>query len=645
MSALMPQAKQQYFSNAGAPLVGGKVYTYAAGTTTPLATYTDASGSTPNTNPVILDARGEASIFFGAASYKIVLKDASDATIWTQDNLAGDAAGAALAALAASGGSALVGHLPAGTGAVATTAQAKLRESVSVKDFGAAGDGVADDAGKFVAANTAVGAGGAVHVTPGIYRFASNTTITAVLVFSPGAIIKPNTGVKVTLTQKPVAGAYQIFDRSGGGAVEFNRVPEVYAEWWGARGGPGGRTDNNIPIQHALDAVQSIIVADFTTPAPNPDNNGGAVILAYSTDYLISGRVHLRSRARILGQGRYSELKINNATWGADTEMVLSQNGTNSQFWCRLENLTLNANENTVITRVIYAPAWQESCGLRGVLLEKYRCHGVYLDQGYGGAVGSSFKSVQFFPSTSSAVGRASIYANFTTYTSGVYNLLLDEISFAGWATAAPPGIGLTGLFATGRVRVQCKGVFMEAFDYGITLDTDASLYGVIGGGGNPSTESVVACNSTWTGEIDCQRINKGGATYLVRSFAASPTHIYRDVEPVFYRVVYPHTPSEIMAYCRNTAAGGTLDSTAFGFSSISRTGAGQYTINFNAAKFAPNGGTAYRIKVEIGSVAGRTYYIAGQTASSISLVFKDLSNVPADCDFFDVFVYGRPGL
>src|SRR5512137_2313427 len=38
-----------------------------------------------------------------------------------------------------------VAYTPAGTGAVATTVQAKLRESVSVKDFGAVGDGVTDD--------------------------------------------------------------------------------------------------------------------------------------------------------------------------------------------------------------------------------------------------------------------------------------------------------------------------------------------------------------------------------------------------------------------------------------------------------------------------------------------------------------------
>lgn len=89
MAVLAPEPKAQFFAADGTPLVGGKVYTYAAGTTTPLATFTDASGNTPNTNPIILDARGECNLWFAtAASYKIVLKNADDVLQWTVDNIA-----------------------------------------------------------------------------------------------------------------------------------------------------------------------------------------------------------------------------------------------------------------------------------------------------------------------------------------------------------------------------------------------------------------------------------------------------------------------------------------------------------------------------------------------------------------------------
>jgi hypothetical protein len=89
MAVLAPQPKAQFFDANGSPLVGGKVYTYAAGTTTPLQTYTDASGVTPNTNPVILDSRGECNLWFSnASSYKVVLESATGTLQWTVDNIA-----------------------------------------------------------------------------------------------------------------------------------------------------------------------------------------------------------------------------------------------------------------------------------------------------------------------------------------------------------------------------------------------------------------------------------------------------------------------------------------------------------------------------------------------------------------------------
>jgi hypothetical protein len=81
----------QFFTSSGAPLTGGLIYTYAAGTTTPLATYTSATGVTANTNPVVLDAAGRppSQIWLTGVSYKLVLKDATNVQIWSMDNLAG----------------------------------------------------------------------------------------------------------------------------------------------------------------------------------------------------------------------------------------------------------------------------------------------------------------------------------------------------------------------------------------------------------------------------------------------------------------------------------------------------------------------------------------------------------------------------
>ena len=75
------------FDSAGLPLAGGLLYTYAAGTTTPLATYQDSAGLVANTNPVVLDSSGTATVRLGNSPYKFVLKDSTGATtVWTTDN-------------------------------------------------------------------------------------------------------------------------------------------------------------------------------------------------------------------------------------------------------------------------------------------------------------------------------------------------------------------------------------------------------------------------------------------------------------------------------------------------------------------------------------------------------------------------------
>ena len=214
----------QFFTNTGAVLTGGKLYTYAAGTTTPAVTYTSSNGATAQPNPIVLDAAGRVpnsgEIWLtDGISYKFILRDSNDVLIATYDNITGinsnavsftnqqqivvATAGQTVFNLSISyqvatnslsvfvdgvnqygpgaqyaytetsstsvtftnglhvgavvkftttqqqGAGAVnasqVTYNPAGTGAVATNVQAKLRQTVSVADFGAVGDGTTDD--------------------------------------------------------------------------------------------------------------------------------------------------------------------------------------------------------------------------------------------------------------------------------------------------------------------------------------------------------------------------------------------------------------------------------------------------------------------------------------------------------------------
>src|SRR6187399_1056789 len=95
MANLSPLPVQQFFTNNGKPAVGYLLFTFAAGTSTKQATYTDSSGGQQNTNPIVLDFRGEANVWLDPdLTYKFVLSPAGDTDppthpIWTVDNIPG----------------------------------------------------------------------------------------------------------------------------------------------------------------------------------------------------------------------------------------------------------------------------------------------------------------------------------------------------------------------------------------------------------------------------------------------------------------------------------------------------------------------------------------------------------------------------
>ena len=175
------------------PYAGALAYFYATGTTTPQSVYTSAALSTPHANPVVADSGGKfATIYMDATlSYRCVIKNSTGAvTLHDIDPVNPGLLGV----LAASGGSALIGFLQAGAGAVTRTAQSKMRDTVSILDFMAAPDGTTDNTTAFQAAVDSLTNGGTILVpkTASNYRVSqvniTNDYVTVEL--EPGATIK-----------------------------------------------------------------------------------------------------------------------------------------------------------------------------------------------------------------------------------------------------------------------------------------------------------------------------------------------------------------------------------------------------------------------------------------------------------------------
>jgi len=81
---------QQFFDNNGQPNAGGLIYTYQAGSSTLLTTYTTVDGTIANTNPIVLDAYGRtpSEIWMQTGySYKFIIQTADAVTLQTLDNL------------------------------------------------------------------------------------------------------------------------------------------------------------------------------------------------------------------------------------------------------------------------------------------------------------------------------------------------------------------------------------------------------------------------------------------------------------------------------------------------------------------------------------------------------------------------------
>ena len=111
----------QFFTTTGIPLAGGYIYTYQAGSTTPLSTYTTVSGTIANTNPIQLgtDGRPPQEIWLtSGSSYKFVLTDSTNAVIATYDNLYGIIGTTPAVSAVPSGGiimwSGSIGSIPSG---------------------------------------------------------------------------------------------------------------------------------------------------------------------------------------------------------------------------------------------------------------------------------------------------------------------------------------------------------------------------------------------------------------------------------------------------------------------------------------------------------------------------------------------------
>ena len=225
--SLMPFPKPQFFDDNGIVLAGGTLYFFVSGTTTPLAVYSDSSGTTPLGTSVALDSAGRAEAWLQQGlAYTITLKDQNGVQVWSVDGI--------------------VIPIPQSGGTGSSGLNGLI--DVTVAAYGAVGDGETDNTDAFELANTAaVTLGAGLWIPNGNFLLGSSPSLTVPVVFSPGGIVNP---IGFTLSINPVITDRAQHFASGSNLTISPNVTDIYPEWFGAFG--DGSTDDYTAIQAAI---------------------------------------------------------------------------------------------------------------------------------------------------------------------------------------------------------------------------------------------------------------------------------------------------------------------------------------------------------------------------------------------------------
>lgn len=175
---LSPLPIQKFFDSNGEPMVGGKLFTYIAGTTTKVATYTSSTGLSTNTNPIILDYRGECSVWLDPElTYKFVLAPSNDTDpptrpIWTVDQIS------ALGGLTQQIIGKIIWPRTAAEIAVGVTPATYAYPPYDLRRYGGVGDNVTNNVTAISSWTAAADAAGSEGLIPdGLYRIGSTATL------------------------------------------------------------------------------------------------------------------------------------------------------------------------------------------------------------------------------------------------------------------------------------------------------------------------------------------------------------------------------------------------------------------------------------------------------------------------------------
>ena len=258
--------KFKAWDHNGYQLSGGKLYSYLPHTSTKTNTFSNPELTVPNTNPVILNSVGEASVYIDG-SCKLELKNSQNVTIWTVDDVTPET---------------LWTFSPAQAGVFYSSVLYGGSQATLVAAIATVGSTQAT-----------------IYLAPSDWIISADLTIPANITLKPerGATLVIQGGKTLTINGPLDAGLYQIFSCVGTGKVVFGpgTVQAVHPEWWGAK------------ADGATECLPALVAA-LTTEIPVQLSNGTYKATWAATTYLNTTSYDMQYK--IKGQGFQTILDI-----------------------------------------------------------------------------------------------------------------------------------------------------------------------------------------------------------------------------------------------------------------------------------------------------------------------------------------------
>lgn len=413
--------------------------------------------------------------------------------------------------------------------------------------------------------------------------------------------------LKTSASNKAITTGYYVSGDGGSGTYYYDAADTTTADnggtvivatdggrWKLAPGADVSAKQFGSRFDGATDDTSRFSAAVTVAAATSGTTQGNRVLLPQGAA-MIAAQINIPNRVAFCGVNKRGSV-LRAAAGHAGPYMLTVINGTSSMFDNALRDVTLDCNDVAGLGGVV-SDAWQEGGGMRDVLIQKFKTHGVLLRSGFGGAALAEISQSEIFSAASGAL--SGIRCDQISAV-GAFMLKVRDTTIAGDSVNKLP-IGIDML----NDSLHCQNVHFEDCTAGIAL-SGVGHHVLIGVTGGPGVTNVVEISSNFTGTLRMIGCHRAGATNLIKDNRVGGIGIISSVDTDIWISPKPIIGPGMTNSCGvfdGTTVGTPSASNSFGVSSITRASVGDYTVTETFARGSANAAVTGSCNLAAGSV------------------------------------------